>query len=114
MENRITISNHSYDITKIIFSGRMDADSREYIKANLHQALSGNARTIVLDLKSVPFIDSSGLAALVSGLKQARESKKNIVLTHLSKQAQMVFNLTMLDKVFSIYPSMEAALDALS
>lgn len=59
-------------------------------------------------------MDSSGLSALVSGLRIARENNKELILVGLSRQAQIVFNLTMMDRIFVIHSSIEAALESLS
>jgi anti-sigma B factor antagonist len=60
----------------------------------------------------VPFIDSSGLSALVSGLKGARKEGGIVVLCNVQPQARTIFSLTMLDKVFSIYPDVQTAMDS--
>ena len=94
-------------------NGRLDAANREAVRTRLHDLVAGPAATIVVNLENVPFIDSSGLSALVSGLRAAREQHKDIILIKLNKQAEMVFNLTMMDRVFSIFPSVQLALDSL-
>jgi anti-anti-sigma factor len=63
----------------------------------------------VVDLNDVPFIDSSGLAALISGLKAARTAGGDLRIARPSDQARMLFELTRLDKVLLAYPSVEDA-----
>jgi len=98
------------DVTLVEVSGRLNAvvapDLKEQLKA---AAKSGNARLIV-DLTDVSFIDSSGLAALVSGFRAARESGGTIKLAGLNEQTRMVFRITKLDHVFEIHPDAEDAL----
>ncbi len=113
METQTKILDKAKRITEIIFIGRIDILSREEAKAVLLNTLSTTASTVVINLQQVPLIDSSGLSALVSGLRTAREKDKNIVLVGLNKQAEMVFRLTMMDQVFVIFPSIEEALQAL-
>lgn len=113
MESRIEVLGEAKNITGIFFSGRLDVASRELVKAQLHEVLDFDTLYIIANLKDVSFIDSSGLSALVSGLRVAREQNKDIILVGLNKQAQMVFNLTMMDRVFAIYLTMEEALDSL-
>lgn len=112
VNSRIDILNKEKSIVGLTFEGRVDAAGRDVVKAQLHAALA-SASTVVVDMKLVPFIDSSGLSAIVSGLRLARENNKEIVLAGLNKQARMVFNLTMMDRVFSIYPTVEIALNNL-
>lgn len=113
MESQINIVKKTKNIACITFNGRLDAICRDQVKDTLHSALDTPCSIVVVDLKNVPFIDSSGLSALVSGLRFARENNKDIILTEPNKQARMVFELTMMDKIFAIYPSMQSAVDML-
>ena len=64
-----------------------------------------------LDLIEVDFIDSSGLSALVSGLKALRERDGRMHLSQPQPQARTALRLTLLDRVFSIFPSLEQAVN---
>lgn len=94
--------------------GRLDAATSPEIKTALHRLIGEGHLHIIIDLQKVPFIDSSGLAALVSGLRLAREKGGNIVLSGVQSQASVVFRLTMLDRVFSIYTTSEDAHQSLT
>ena len=97
------------DITLIQLNGRLDAISSERVKAALQVLADQDQAKIIIDLQGVPFIDSSGLAALVSGLRTVRERGGIIVLSGAQSQAQIVFRLTMLDRVFAIHPTYQEA-----
>ena len=97
------------DITLIQLNGRLDAISSERVKSALQLLADQDQAKIIIDLQGVPFIDSSGLAALVSGLRTVRERGGTIVLSGAQSQAQIVFRLTMLDRVFAIYPTYQVA-----
>jgi anti-sigma B factor antagonist len=97
------------DITLIQLNGRLDAKSSEGVKATLREISEQDQAKIIIDLQGVPFIDSSGLAALVSGLRLVRERGGIIVLSGAQSQAQIVFRLTMLDRVFAIHPTFQEA-----
>lgn len=62
------------------------------------------------DLTEVGFLDSTWLSALVSGLKGARERAEFLKLVGLDEQVEKILRLTMLDRVFELHPSVEAAL----
>jgi len=109
----ITQNSLEADITVVCLKGRLDATASKRVKQVLHQLVENNQLKIVIDLQQVPFIDSSGLVALVSGLRLAREQNGNIVLCGVQTQAQMVFRLTMLDRIFSMHPTLEDASQAL-
>ncbi|MDX1520461.1 MAG: STAS domain-containing protein [Anaerolineae bacterium] len=99
----------SPDITIVHLHGRLDATANPIVRSTLQKLINEKQLKIILDLKGVSFIDSSGLAALVSGLRLAREQAGNIVLSGAQPHAQTVFRLTMLDRVFSIHPTHEEA-----
>ena len=101
------------NIILIRLSGRLDARTSPNVRAFLQKLIDKEQLKIIVDLEQVPFIDSSGLAALVSGLRVAREKGGIIVLSGAQSQAQIVFRLTMLDRVFSIHPTYEEAKQSL-
>ncbi len=92
-------------------SGQVDADSAPDLKALLKQLVEQGVRLLVVDLDQVDFIDSSGLSALVSGLKAVRQHNGTLNLCRAHTQALTSLRLTMLDRVFSIYPTVEEALE---
>lgn len=102
------------DIVLVRLKGRLDATTSISVKNTLQKLVEeDNKIKIIIDLQEVPFIDSTGLAALVSGLRLAREKKGNIALCGMQSQAQIVFRLTMLDRIFSTHPSAEDAREIL-
>jgi anti-sigma B factor antagonist len=101
------------DITLVRLDGRLDARSSPNVKTTLQELLNEDQIKIIVDLEQVPFIDSSGLAALVSGFRVAREKGGNVVLSSAQSQAHVVFRLTMLDRVFAIHPTLEEAKQSL-
>ena len=97
------------NIGLVRLTGRLDAAVSERVKSTLKKLVDNGHSNIIVDLEAVPFIDSSGLASLVSGLRLAREQGGNVVLSGIQPQAQTVFRLTMLDLVFSIQPTLDDA-----
>ena len=97
------------DIVLIRLNGRLDAITSPNLKVALKTMLDKGYRKIIVDLEKVPFIDSSGLVALVSGLRLAREKKGDIFLSGIRPEAQAVFRLTMLDRIFPIHPTFDDA-----
>lgn len=97
------------NIILVHLSGRLDAVTTPKVKTVLQQLTTTEQPKIVIDLNEVSFIDSSGLAALVSGLRSARENGGTIALSGVQPQARTVFHLTMMDRVFSIHPTPDEA-----
>jgi len=91
---------------------RLDAHNSSELKAYLLQLLENGARALILDLSEVRFIDSSGLGALLSGYKNAGLRRASLALTGLQPRVQSMFELTRLQRVFEIHPTIEDALAA--
>ena len=73
-------------------------------KTTCQQFFSGTTipSEIILDFNQTTFIDSSGIGALVSNLKVARQKGSNLVLRSVNPQVMAVFALTSLDQVLTI------------
>ncbi|MEB3281515.1 MAG: anti-sigma factor antagonist [Lyngbya sp.] len=65
---------------------------------NVHPA----PEKIILDFSQTTFIDSSGVGALISNLKAAKEKKIELILRNVGSQVMAVFSLTSLDQVLTI------------
>ncbi|MGL4377771.1 MAG: exopolysaccharide biosynthesis polyprenyl glycosylphosphotransferase, partial [Microcoleaceae cyanobacterium] len=57
--------------------------------------------TVIFDFSQTTFIDSSGIGALISNLKMARQNGSNLVLRGVNSQVMAVFELTSLDQVLT-------------
>jgi len=112
-----TISISTEQVTEkcalVVLSGRFDAGTANVLKDVFYDVIAGNTRHVIVDMAKVTFIDSSGLAAIVSALKMLRRVGGSLLLADMQPQARMVFSLTMLDQIISIYPSRQAAIDSL-
>jgi len=113
MDLQITEKLLSEKRAVLSLNGRLNAVTAPDLKAQLKRLVEGGHIQLVVDLTDVPFIDSSGLAALVSAFKAAREAGGTIKLAGLSEQTRTIFTLTRLDRVFELYPDAEVALDTL-
>jgi anti-anti-sigma factor len=113
MDIQTRMLDASQNLVEMALNGRLDAYTSQAVKVRLHEIIDEIASAVIINLAEVYFIDSSGLSALVSGLRVAREKDKDLLLVGLSKQAKMVFKLTMLDRIFVTYETVEDALDNL-
>jgi anti-sigma B factor antagonist len=66
---------------------------------------------LLVNMNRVKYIDSSGIASLVEGLKVSRDRKCRFALFGLSKMAREVLELTRLTTVFEIHITEEEALN---
>lgn len=98
------------DIEVIQLDGRFDAAEVPVITRWFDQ--NPDAAQVVINLSGVNFIDSSGLSALVKGLKHCRQNKGDLYLCEMQQPVRIIFELTRLDKAFTLYASEQFAIDA--
>jgi anti-sigma B factor antagonist len=68
-----------------------------------------SASRTVLELSGVPHIDSAGLGVLMSFLVAQQKTGKAVVLANLSKRVKVLFELTKIDTVMKIFPTVADA-----
>jgi anti-sigma B factor antagonist len=90
---------------------RLDAHNSGELKSEMQKLFEEGNKNILIDLKDVRFIDSSGLGALVSGFKNAISHQGNLKLSSLQPQVKSMFELTRLHRVFEIFASTSEALE---
>ena len=89
--------------------GQIDLDNSPALRKTLLESLRGADR-VAVNLMAVKYIDSSGIASLLEVLKEARQSKKRLVLFGLTAAVSQVLQLTRLTGVFEIRETEEQAL----
>lgn len=108
------ISRRQLDKTTILdLSGDIDlANSPAVRKALLKELRDNRTPRVVMNLSNVRYIDSSGVASLVEGLKAARDVGSRFILFGLSTSAREVLQLSRLLRIFEVYDNEEQALAA--
>jgi len=97
--------------TILDLSGDIDlSHSPAMRKALLGEIKEKHTPKVFLNLKNVRYIDSSGIASLVEGLKASRDQGSRLILYGLSKSVREVMQLSRLQKIFEIYEDEEQAL----
>jgi len=90
--------------------GNIDLHSSPEVRRFILDALRDCGPRLLLNLTGVRYIDSSGVASLVEGLKLARDRNRTLVLFGLSTLARQVLELSRLTRFFEIYADEAAAL----
>jgi len=106
------ISNRQVGQTTIFdVSGDIDlANSPELRRALLREIRENRRPRVVMNLIKVRYIDSSGVATLIEGLKASRDLGSRFILFGLSGSAREVLQLSRLLNIFEIYDNEEQAL----
>ncbi|MFP4528415.1 MAG: STAS domain-containing protein [Candidatus Kapaibacterium sp.] len=78
--------------------------------SKLHELYDTPAKCLIVDLRNVRLINSSGLGMLVSGLSTLRKQNMAFMLADVPDKVLNLLKMTHLDKVFQIYPNAEEAI----
>ena len=106
VDSRVAQGTTIVDVT-----GQIDIGNSPALRKILLDTLAGVDR-LAVNMGAVRYIDSSGIASLVEALKQARNSKKRLLLYGLTPKVLHVFQLTRLTNLFEICESEEQAVAA--
>lgn len=70
------------------------------------------SKQVILNLEGVGFVDSSGLASLIRGMKRCRSNAGDMYLSNMQQAVRIIFELARLDSAFRIFADDTAALQA--
>ena len=90
-------------------AGEIDVYTAPQLRERLISLVDGGARHVVVDLGRVEFLDSTGLGVLVGALKRLRGAGGELFLVCGQERLLKIFRITGLDRVFTLYPTVEAA-----
>ena len=89
----------------------LDASNTGELKHDIAPVLEANAK-LVIDLSRLRFVDSSGLGAILSCLRQLTSKGGDLKLSGMQKQVRVVFELVRMHRIFDIYGTREEAVRA--
>jgi anti-anti-sigma factor len=87
----------SGDQLRIALEGELDIATTPTADAEVRRAEESGARLIVLDLRGLTFMDSTGLRLLVSADARARDGEHRLAIVRGPAEVQRVLELTGLD-----------------
>ena len=103
------------DQTHVIsLGGEFDLYTAPEFKERMVELIEAGKKNIVVDLSEATFIDSTTLGVLVGGVKRLRPSGGGLALVCTDQNISKIFEITGLDRVFSIQDSRENALASFS
>lgn len=83
-------------------AGQVDMHTSPNLRGHLRKALDGKASPLVVDLTSVSFIDSSGLATLIEALQAVGRYGGKLRLCGLAPDVRKLFDLAQLSTIFDL------------
>ncbi len=96
-----TRTTESQGVRTIDVRGEVDLESSPELWSAISTALSG-AQSLRVRMREVTYIDSTGVATLVQGLKHARKQSVRFLITDPSERVRAVMELAQLDRLFEI------------
>lgn len=94
----------------IDLQGEINAFAETALLAAYQKAEAQEAETVILNFQEVSYINSTGIALIVSLLAQARKSHRRLVVVSLSEHYVEIFQITRLADFMNIYPDETSAL----
>ena len=100
------------DVTVVVLPGeQLDAGNAKEFKRDIAALLEPSSK-VVFDLGELRFVDSSGLGAILSCLRQLNAKGGDLKLCEMSKPVRALFELVRMHKIFDIYGTKDDALRA--
>ena len=78
--------------------GELDLSTVDQVEEELRKVEDGGAETVVLDLTSLSFLDSTGLRTIVTADQRARKSGRRLAIVRGPDTVHRVFTITRLDE----------------
>lgn len=108
----VEFAEHNGVLVAFVLADQIDASSAGSFRDNILSRIEQGYKRIILDLTKVDFIDSSGLGAIISALKNLGENGE-LAICGVNEPVMSLFRLTRMNRIFNIFNSQEEALAAL-
>jgi anti-sigma B factor antagonist len=95
VQSHFRVEVRNADATTVIsVSGELDLASSPALEEELERVARSDAQLVVVDLRSLEFMDSTGLSVLVRAHQRAEENGRRLGLVNGSQQVQRLLTLT--------------------
>jgi anti-sigma B factor antagonist len=104
------LSENTYVIS---LAGEVDLYTAPEFKQQLLEVIGQGGTEVVVDFTDTTFIDSTTLGVLVGGVKRLRSNDGQLSHVCSDRNITKIFEITGLDRVFTIYPTRDEAISQL-
>lgn len=94
--------------------GRLDNESSEFLLDCIQGHIEDGVKNFVLDCSELDYISSVGLGTLVRANSRLKLSEGKVLLAGVEGIVAEVLRISHLDRVFNLYPDVDAAVADLS
>ena len=102
------------EVHVISLAGEVDLYTAPEFKAQLLDVIGKGAKKVIVDFTDTTFIDSTTLGVLVGGVKRLRTNDGELSLVCSDRNITKIFEITGLDRVFTIYPTRAEAVEQIA
>jgi anti-sigma B factor antagonist len=102
------------NVSVFILEGEIDLHYAPVLRALFQAKTKARTHALVLDLTDVPYIDSTGLAAIIEYFRDACGFSGLLCLAGLNEQLKSIFEIVRLDKAIPMFETARAAVDAIT
>lgn len=113
-DNKLEVTTDQTHGTPVITAnGDIDIYSVASFKSKINEILDTGVNELIIDLKGVEYVDSSGFGALLGATKRVRPNGGKIILTGCSESVARLMKITQLDTIFEMYKDCIQAADSI-
>ncbi|MGA8988341.1 STAS domain-containing protein [Aeromicrobium sp.] len=106
----LTLTSHTEDDFQIIeVGGEIDVYTAPKLREAIAASIDAGHTRLVIDVRKVDFLDSTGLGVLVGALKRVRADGGSLDIVCTQERILKIFEITGLDKVFGLHTTIEQA-----
>jgi anti-anti-sigma factor len=108
---KFSVDKHEKYVMLKLNESKLNSLITPQLKSELILINTEGQRNIVLDLSQVKFADSSGLSSLLVGHRLCKNADGSFILSGLNEAVARLINISQLESVLSIVPTVEEAID---
>ncbi|MHB1458165.1 MAG: STAS domain-containing protein [Armatimonadota bacterium] len=113
-DNKLQVSTDQILGTPVITAnGDIDIYSVASFRSSINEVLDTGANELIIDLKGVEYVDSSGFGALLGATKRVKPIGGKIILVGCSPSVARMMRITQLDTIFEIFEDCTQAVDSI-
>jgi anti-sigma B factor antagonist len=111
--SQFDLTDEPLDATTLLIAvkGEIHSTTAPEFSERLNDAIARGNTSVVLDLTSVEFIDSTGLSVLLNGLRRLTRVRGRMVIACANPTVLRLFEITRLDATFEILASCDEAIE---
>ena len=98
------------DVILLNLNGEISSISLEDFKEIIKAQLENGNRRLVLSLKGIDYIDSSGIGGIMGALLSVKRLGGDLKIVEAEKFVSHLFDILEIEKVIPVYPDVKTAL----